>query len=188
MQHDKSFLYDSLPLFMTVKRFFSPQTCEHLITWLERDEGKHWFNHGMKSGSFYNETPTQMVSPNNEEPILRFVFDLLTQGGNAAAQILGLEIDGDLRRFHATRWDVGKTYGRHHDSDLFKRQNHRDTKLSFYVSLCDAGGLHLDQIGWIPCDKGDALAFMAFTNHSINDKREQPRHSLVSWFEGPRWR
>jgi PKHD-type hydroxylase len=104
----------------------------------------------------------------------------------------------DFCEIQFTEYDAesGGHYGWHHDVNIESLSPY-DRKLSIVVQLSDAGSYDggdfmFDEVK-SPEDfklrhQGTVLVFPSFLRHRVTTVTRGVRHSLVAWFEGPKWR
>jgi PKHD-type hydroxylase len=92
--------------------------------------------------------------------------------------------------------EYGGCYNWHHDID-WNDDKGFDRKLSIVVQLTDGssyegGNLEFDEVQNPHTlqlrKKGSVIVFPSYLRHRVTPVTSGLRHSLVAWFEGPRWR
>ena len=175
---------DSPPLYLLVRRLFSPMVCKEIIQYCERDNGSHWaVNADFKEGA-----PTQLIPIHNGNQLIGDVANRLRDSANCFTDLLGIDVDDLFSDIQITKWQPGQQMGKHHDCEMLRRSVAKDTKITIYVSLSHLGGLEMEKDGFITCREGDGIIFNAFTKHAVSDRRIIERYSMLAWMHGPRWR
>lgn len=124
------------------------------------------------------------------------IQDIIAPFAFEAAKLLDVDInfhnDIQYTEYHAT--DKGH-YSWHNDVD-WTTDKPTDRKLSLTVQLSDpseyeGGTFEFSQVEQVPEEaktKGTVLVFLSPLDHRVTPVTEGVRKSLVSWYEGPRWR
>jgi len=124
------------------------------------------------------------------------IRELITPFAIEAARILDVDINlrGDIQytEYHASE---GGHYSWHNDVD-WESDIPVDRKLSITVQLSDpseydGGNFEFSQVTGLPEEaktKGTVLVFLSPLEHRVTPVTYGVRKSLVSWFEGPKWR
>lgn len=90
----------------------------------------------------------------------------------------------------------GGKYNNHHDIDWVNDRG-RDRKISITVQLSDPKDYEGGYFNFTECEsplisditpRGSILVFPSYLVHSVSPVTKGLRRSLVSWFEGPKWR
>ena len=91
-----------------------------------------------------------------------------------------------LRYLQVSHWRPGSDHYHYHCDHDTRGILPFDRKFSLYASLCEGGGLEIDEIGLVNCNTGDALAFTSIVQHAV-PQTDHERYSMVAWVPGPAW-
>lgn len=147
---------------------------------------------------------TTFSSDNNPSRIskVRWVEDQMIGGMlwdyvQKANQVFGIDVepytDIQYTEYHGS--EEGK-YDNHHDID-WGTDKGRDRKISITVQLSDPADYQGGYFNFTECEsplisditpRGSILVFPSYLVHSVSPVTKGLRRSLVSWFEGPKWR
>ena len=130
----------------------------------------------------------------------QWVFDMVFSYMNVANKNAGWEIDVDAAEsMQFTKYKKKGFYSFHKDGGGFETYNkpgntflhNKSRKLSMTALLNDefeGGGFEFYNVPELKMNKGDIVFFPSFELHRVNPVTKGVRHSLVTWFVGPKFK
>lgn len=168
--------------------FLSPGHCDDIVEWSEE--------YDLANGSILTSKNLDVVKNFRDSevgwlPVEKFswLYDKIYESV-VKTNFWEYDIQGFYDKIQFSRYDGTKS------PSFYK--THRDTgpgfyhrKISFVILLNDpedfsGGEFDLATAGEIPLNKGSALMFPSFIEHSVHPVTKGKRYSLVSWISGPK--
>ncbi len=131
------------------------------------------------------------------DPRLQWLYDRIDNWGlQANANAFGFDLTG-YHQVQFTEYDAANAGGYNwHDDNTWKHPAPFDRKMSMVIQLSprasyEGGQLELKNDPLPPdtfTQQGDVIFFPAFNTHRVLPLTQGVRHSLVTWFVGPKFR
>ena len=130
-------------------------------------------------------------------PRYKWIYDYVNGFVQIAnRQMFGVDLWGPQSIQYTEYNGAGTHYDWHMDSDLMDYHSMEHRKLSCVMLLNDkkeyrGGAFEIeghDNIKKQFKDQGDVVVFPSFLRHRVKKVTKGSRHSLVSWYGGPKWR
>lgn len=178
---------------------FTPSECAEIVAYMlkQRPVQAVVGHGGQATKSDIRKSTVYWI--NRTEPILWDAFariDHMVRRSNAEAFGFDIAHNHEVQGTEYNADRLGK-YDWHEDNTWVPQNgNIFDRKLSVVVQLSPAdnyegGRLELDRDG-LPsdrfCDVGDLIIFPSFLRHRVTPVTKGVRYSLVTWYQGPRFR
>lgn len=188
------------------KNYFSPKECEIITNLCSKVQKQNGFTGGdnhiyenldlkTADNSLYRKSKIAWLTKENGFEGLIDTFWSLAIKANE--EWFGFHIDKlDMIQFTEYSSEYGGYYKKHHDVFWINNEN-KHRKLSCVVQLSDpktyeGGSLELFSGEPIPANdirsQGTVFFFPSFLEHQVSPVTKGIRHSLVAWFQGPKWR
>jgi PKHD-type hydroxylase len=174
--------------FRSMTGLFNAADCERIIgRFSDASSVKSRITWGDQS-QFERSTDISWVEPNDETMwLFRKLSSTVTRLNE---EFFRFSLDGNIRSFQLSRYEVGQGYDWH--CDLGRRASRR--KLSVSVQLSDSASYDGGDLEFFRNDnavaratrnRGSITAFPSWAIHRVSRIREGRRWSLVGWLEGP---
>jgi len=170
----------------------STETCNSMVESLcviEPQDGKIF---STNQDSDFRKSKIRWV--HNQPAIKQFLYEKICEANRNA---FNFDVENYCQiQFTEYSSEYGGCYSWHHDVD-WNDNKAFDRKLSIVVQLTDhksyeGGNLEFDEVqGPQPLrlrKQGTIIVFPSYLRHRVTPVTSGIRHSLVAWFEGPRWR
>jgi len=129
------------------------------------------------------------------DPNIKLLLWQYAQQANRVAFGFDVTSVGDVQFTEYSAEYEGK-YDWHHDVDWLGK-NAFDRKISLVLQLSDSDSYEGCDFEFLEVQnpepkelkaKGTVICFPSYISHRVTEITKGTRHSLVAWFEGPRWR